>query len=190
MRPQRYRTLRWTSIGLLLIAAAIFAPAILLLGVVVLILRYCERRGSVLGKCVTYFALLGPLVGFIGLTLMNGVQESGLSFSGLAESLFFGAVFGVALWALALLFGGVPAAVTGLVYWACRRQLSGFGWRIALPILAGPTGAALSALWVYFALEEDWLEFVVAGGLAAVVCALIAEWRIYSRGSRQQAEVA
>lgn len=186
MRFHRYRALWWASFGVLAVAAAVLAPAILLLSAVVMILRYCEKRRSAFARCVAYFALLGPLVGFIGLTLATRAQDGGLVFSGFFESLLFGAVFGVALWALALLFGGVPASATGIVYWACRRQLKGIGWRIALPILAGPVGAALSALWVNVALDEEWHEFIVAGGIAAVVCGTVSEWRIYS-GDPQEA---
>ena len=120
-----------------------------------------QQRYSTL-KHLALFGIIGPPIGAVTFLLQDP-----LSLSSWPGVLVF-----------AYIYGALPALVAGCSSAIARAMLPGLDWRsrtvrFAVPVLVGPGTSVLFSL-VTIASEPD-VFFAVAGVLAALVCAALAE---------------
>jgi len=121
-------------------------------------------------KLVALFGLLGPPIGALAL-VVRGYLSGETPPNGLA--VWF------ALSLLAYLYAGLPALVTGASAALCRALVPGVGLgprssRVIFTVAVGVVASFLLPL-INIASEPD-VTFAMLGGIAALVCAALAEW--------------
>jgi len=120
-----------------------------------------QRRYSTF-KHLALFGIIGPPTGAVAFLLQDPLPLSSW--------------LGVLV--LAYIYGGLPTLVAGCSSALARTMSPGLDWRsrtlrFAAPVLVGPSTSVLFSL-VTIASEQD-VFFAVAGVLAALVCAALAE---------------
>lgn len=129
-----------------------------------------------------YFGILGPYFGGIFVAATNLRSDA----SNFATQLILAVVVGIGIWPVAVLFGGIPATTTGLIYWALKtrtRMIALGRIRVAL-IMFIVGGMCAGFFWLVIdqplsqkKVVDAFVFFVFPGGGASAICALLLQPR-------------
>jgi hypothetical protein len=139
------------------------------------------RSNVTVSRSVFVFLAVGPLAGWVAMFTLAFLLIGDITDDGPLALL---ALLSIGI-PYAYGFGSAPALLGGVAYWALRRR---FDFRPALTMvtvagtLFGPVGAVI--FWLSTPAESGdifarWPEYLVSGGCAAFVCALLSESRLF-----------
>jgi len=123
-----------------------------------------------------YFGILGSYLG--GIFVAAAVRSDASNF---ATQLMLAFIVGIGIWPFAVLFGGIPAATTGLIYWTLKKRTKMIALgriRVAL-IMFLVGGVCAGIFWLVVAQSspkkvfDAFVFFVFPGGGASAICALL-----------------
>ena len=144
-------------------------------------------------KTIIFFGLLGPVIGsfvFVGTNALQSAEFQNLSIPEIGSKLGFGILATVffSIWGIpfAMLFGMVPAGISGYVYWVISRNLKLTNPPAIKRFLVGSTTSLITTtiLFVVFysynyfyhgsdeSFSYGWWFFAWPGCIAGGVCGL------------------
>jgi hypothetical protein len=129
---------------------------------------------------VLFFGFLGPLFAGLAMLVSAGISSVVRHLpndpSEAARLLLLSASAGLAIWPVAVLFGGIPAAITGVIYWALKARTNmvalGLIRTVLIMFIVGAIAAGIFAI-LFADTPRILLTLVLAGGVASSICSFL-----------------